>query len=192
MTSRTMTMFVAAAALLAAGCGGGDDKADRAGGNASAAGAPSNAAGGPGEAKETLGQAVGRADGLGAFAGAVKAAGLEGVLSSASAYTVFAPNDAAFAGAGAGGAGGDKAKLAGLIRGHIVPGVVTSEDLRAAIDKGRGKARLATLSGATLTARREGDAILVSGPSGGEARVVKADLIGSNGVAHVVDGLLAR
>jgi len=185
MTRRTMTLFVAAAALLAGGCGGGDgNKAD---GNGSTA----RAAGGPGEAKETLGQAIGRTAGLGAFSGAVKTAGLEGVLGSASAYTIFAPNDAAFAGAG-GAAGRDKAKLAGLIRGHIVPGVVTVQDLKAAIEKGGGKARLATLSGTTLTARREGDTILVSGASAGEARVVQADLMGSNGVAHVVDGLLAR
>jgi len=190
MTRRTMTVFVAAAALLAGGCGSGGDgnKAGQAGGNASAAGSASSASGG--QAKETLGQAIGRTPGLGAFAGAVKTAGLEGVLGSASAYTVFAPNDAALAGAGA--AGGDKAKLAGLIRGHIVPGVVTADDLRSAIDKGHGRARLATLSGTTLTARREGDTILVSGASGGEARVVQADLTGSNGVAHVVDGLLAR
>jgi len=187
MTRRTMTMFVAAAALLAGGCGGGGDgnKADRAGGNASA-----STAGGSGQARETLGQAIGRTAGLGAFAGAVKTAGLDGVLNGASAYTVFAPNDSAFAGAGV--AGADKAKLAGLIRGHIVPGVVTADDLQAAIDKGKGRARLATLSGATLTARREGKAILVSGASGGEARVVQADLAGSNGVAHVVDGMLAR
>jgi len=191
MTRRTMTMFVAAAALLAGGCGGDDGNgADRAAGNASA-----SAAGGSGQAGETLGQAIGRTAGLGAFAGAVKTAGLEGVLNSASAYTIFAPNDAAFAGAGVAGAdvtGADRAKLAALIRGHIVPGVVTSDDLEAAIDKGKGRARLATLSGTTLTARREGKAILVSGASGGEARVVQADLAGSNGVAHVVDGMLAR
>ena len=126
---------------------------------------------------------------------AVRAAGLTETLSGAQPYTLFAPTEAAFQKLPAGTANGllapeAKGQLVALLTGHIVPGVVTAADLGKAIERGKGKAQLATVGGSTLTFSSDGDAILVTDAAGGQARVTGADRLASNGVVHDVDGVL--
>ena len=127
--------------------------------------------------------------------GAVKAAGLTQTLSGAGPYTVFAPTNAAFQKLPAGTAEGlmrpeSKGALTGILTYHVVPGVVTAKDLAAAIERGGGKAQLATMGGGTLTATQANGGITVTDAKGGQARVTQADVIQSNGVVHVVDAVL--
>jgi uncharacterized surface protein with fasciclin (FAS1) repeats len=129
------------------------------------------------------------------LANAVKAAGLSETLSGAQPYTLFAPTEAAFAKLPAGTANGllapeAKGRLLTLLTGHIVPGVVTAGDLGKAIDRGKGKADLATVGGSNLSFAKDGDSIVVTDASGSKVRVTGAEQIASNGVVHSVDGLL--
>lgn len=129
------------------------------------------------------------------LANSVKAAGLTETLSGAQPYTLFAPTEAAFAKLPAGAADGllapeAKGRLVALLTGHIVPGVVTAADLSRAIERGKGKADLATVGGSNLGFSRDGDSIIVTDAAGGQARVTGAERLASNGVVHSVDGVL--
>jgi uncharacterized surface protein with fasciclin (FAS1) repeats len=125
----------------------------------------------------------------------VKAAGLTETLSGAQPYTLFAPTEAAFGKLPAGAANGllapeAKGQLVALLTGHIVPGVVTAEDLGRAIERGKGKAELATVGGSNLSFARDGGSIVVTDAAGGRAAVTGAERLASNGVVHSVDGVL--
>jgi uncharacterized surface protein with fasciclin (FAS1) repeats len=183
----------AAAALLAAACqqeGGGNASAPD--GNGAAA-RPQAAAKGE-QPKTSILQALTASADHKALAKAIQAAGLTETLSGAQPYTLFAPTDAAFGklpgGAEALAAPDAKGRLVALLTGHIVPGVVTAADLGRAIDRGNGKAQLATVGGSNLSFSRDGDAIVVTDAAGGQARITQADSLQSNGVVHSVDGVL--
>lgn len=182
----------AAAALLAAACqqeGGGNEAAEING-----AAADARPAGKGEQPKTNMLQALeGSADHK-TFANAVRTAGLTETLSGAQPYTLFAPTESAFqavpGGTGAMLAPEAKGQLVALLTGHIVPGAVTAADLGAAIERGKGKAELATVGGSNLSFSRDGDSIVVTDAAGGKARVTRADRLASNGVVHHVDGVL--
>ncbi len=181
-----------AAALLLAACQEGES------GNASApdpkGAAPPAAAGGE-QAKTSILQGLSGSADHKTLANAVQAAGLTETLSGAQPYTLFAPTEAAFGKLPAGAANGllapeAKGQLVALLTGHIVPGLVTAEDLGRAIERGKGKAQLATVGGSNLSFARDGDSIVVTDAAGGKARVTGAERLASNGVVHSVDGVL--
>ena len=58
------------------------------------------------------------------------------------------------------------------------------------IEAGDGKAVLATMGGGTVTATREGDAIVLTDSAGNKAKVAQADQRFTNGVVHQIDGVL--
>lgn len=187
-------MMMAAACMLAAACQqqGGNDSA--AAGNGADADR-SATAGSTGQAKQSLGDGLGASADHGRLVNALKAAGLAETLSGAQPYTIFAPTDAAFQKLDSGGADTllapeNKAQLVDLLTGHIVPGLVTGQDLGRAIDRGKGKAQLATVNGATLTFTRSGDAIVIESPGGGRAQIGGAEALQSNGAIHSVDAVL--
>ncbi len=126
---------------------------------------------------------------------AVKAAGLVETLKGPGPFTVFAPTNAAFAALPAGTVDTllkpeNKASLTKVLTYHVVSGKVGAAKLGEEISAGGGKATLKTVSGGTLTASRQGGGIVVMDESGGAARVTIADVNQSNGVIHVVDGVL--
>lgn len=112
---------------------------------------------------------------------AVKAAGLVGTLRSKGPFTVFAPNDAAFAKLPPGTVDGllkNKAKLAKILKYHVVPGRVKAADVA-------GKS-LAVSSAAGLP-------LSVNGTLGvrvNDAQVIQPDIEASNGVIHIIDTVL--
>lgn len=181
-----------AAALLLAACGkeeGGNVSAPEANGGAPQAAAKSE------QARTNLLQALGGSADHKTLANAVKAAGLTETLSGAQPYTLFAPTEGAFGKLEPGTAAGllapeAKGQLVALLTGHIVPGVVTAADLDRAVERGKGKAQLATVGGSNLSFAKDGDAIVVTDAAGGQARVTGAEQLASNGVVHSVDGVL--
>jgi uncharacterized surface protein with fasciclin (FAS1) repeats len=185
-------LLLAAAALLAACQQDGGDNATAAT-NGAAAGSQTAAKGE--QPRTTILQALeGSADHK-TLANAIRAAGLTETLSGAQPYTLFAPTEAAFGKLPAGAANGllapeAKGQLVTLLTGHIVPGTVTAADLGRAIERGKGKAELATVGGGSLTFTRSGDSILVADAAGGQARIAGADQLQSNGVVHSVDAVL--
>lgn len=125
---------------------------------------------------------------------AVKAADLVGVLSGPGPFTVFAPNDGAFAKLPAGTVATlvkpeNKAALAKILTYHVVAGKVNAADVLAAINAGGGKAELTTVQGQKITARLNGSAVELTDAMGGTARVIAADVAASNGVVHVTDAV---
>lgn len=125
---------------------------------------------------------------------AVKAAGLVDTLSSPGPFTVFAPTDTAFAKLPNGTVASlvkpqNKGALTDILTYHAVAGKVTSKDLVALIRKGRGEAVIETLAGGELTARLSGDKIVITDEQGRATAVTQADVVTSNGVVHVTDGV---
>src|SRR3954470_9776323 len=127
------------------------------------------------------------------FLTAAKAAGLDQTLAGPGPYTVFVPDDAAFAAAPAGtfdATPQNRAQLTGVLTNMILPGTVLAADIGKAIDAGKGKAMLATVGGGTLTATKDGDKIVLTDSAGHKATVTQADDQFTNGVVHHVDAVL--
>jgi uncharacterized surface protein with fasciclin (FAS1) repeats len=127
------------------------------------------------------------------FMAAAKAAGLDQTLAGPGPYTVFVPDDAAFDQAPAGSldtSPGNRAQLTGVITNLILPGTVLVKDIDTAIDKGKGKAVLATMGGGTLTATQDGGKTVVADSAGHKATITQGDEQFTNGVVHHVDALL--
>ena len=125
---------------------------------------------------------------------AVKAADLVDTLSGAGPFTVFAPTNAAFAALPAGTVETllrpeNKAMLQNVLTYHVVPGRITAADLMAQMQAGGGTARLTTVQGGTLTARMQGDSVVLVDAKGGTATVTQANVMQSNGVIHVTNAV---
>ena len=126
--------------------------------------------------------AAGNAD-FSTLVGAVKTAGLAETLSGTGPFTVFAPNNAAFAKLPAGTlASLTPAQLTPILTYHVVSGQVLAKDVKS------GKVK--TVNGAELTINVDGGKVTITDAKGGTVNVIKTDIVGSNGVIHVIDGVL--
>jgi uncharacterized surface protein with fasciclin (FAS1) repeats len=186
-----LALSLAVAAL--AGC----QATEQAGENAAANGQGDSSTGGnaQGASGRSIADSAGQSGDLSQFSQALQSAGLTETLRGAGPYTVFAPVNAAFDAVPQEArtrlmAPEGRERLTELLTFHIVPGVVTAQDLNSAMQRGQGRATITTVSGANLTVSRDGDALVVTDPSGARARVVQADRIQSNGVLHHVDAVL--
>ena len=126
---------------------------------------------------------------------AVKAAGLVETLSGPGPFTVFAPTNAAFAKLPAGTVETlvkpeNKATLTKILTYHVVPGTYTAKDLMASVKKGGGEAQLKTVEGEPLTVTTKGKKVYVTDAKGSTATVTTANVMQSNGVIHVINGVL--
>lgn len=123
---------------------------------------------------------------------AVTAAGLAETLSGSGPFTLFAPSNDAFAKVDKATLDGllkpeSKAKLAALLKYHVVAGNVKAADLAKMIADGNGTAAVKTLNGGSVQARMNGDKIVLTDAKGGKSTVTTADLVASNGTVHMVD-----
>ncbi|MCP9492939.1 MAG: fasciclin domain-containing protein [Pyrinomonadaceae bacterium MAG19_C2-C3] len=126
---------------------------------------------------------------------AVTAAGLVDTLKGAGPFTVFAPTNAAFEELPAGTVDtllkpANKAALTKVLTYHVVPGKQDAATIAKAITDGGGKATFKTVEGGTLTASMNGNDVIITDAKGGTAKVTTANVMQSNGVIHVVDGVL--
>jgi len=126
---------------------------------------------------------------------AVKAADLVTTLKGKGPFTVFAPTNEAFNKLPEGTVANllkpeNKAKLAKILTYHVVKGNLDAAAVMAAIKAGNGKVVLTTVSGGKLTASLDMGKVKLTDESGNSAYVTVADLKGSNGVVHVIDGVL--
>lgn len=132
---------------------------------------------------------------LSTLAQAVKAAELVDDLSQPGPFTVFAPNNDAFARLGAGTVQqlmqpNAKAQLSGLINYLVIPGKMSQADVVAAIEAGGGKAEVKTVQGSTLTATLDAGIVKLTDSQGNATYITKPDVKASNGVVHVVNGIV--
>jgi uncharacterized surface protein with fasciclin (FAS1) repeats len=126
---------------------------------------------------------------------AVTAAGLGETLSGAGPFTVFAPVNGAFEALPAGTLDTllkpeSKDQLTKILTCHVVPAAAMAADVAKMIADGGGTAKIKTVGGCELTAKLEGDKVMIMDEAGGMATVTAADLKGSNGVVHVIDKVL--
>jgi uncharacterized surface protein with fasciclin (FAS1) repeats len=134
---------------------------------------------------------------LSTVSGALKDTGLAQVFDGAAPYTILAPNDAAFDELGAAGAELKKpeqrAALVAVLRDHIVPGYVTRDDLKAALDRAAGNGvKMKTVAGHVVTFSQKGDAIAVTQEDGSTATLSGDPVLAGNGVALPIDGVLKK
>ena len=126
---------------------------------------------------------------------AVKAAGLVDTLKGKGPFTVFAPTNAAFDQLPAGAVDNllkpeNKPMLTKVLTYHVVAGRYDAKALASLIAKGKGKAKLKTVSGGTLWAMMNGNNIVLRDEKGGTSTVTTSDVYQSNGVIHVVNMVL--
>ena len=111
---------------------------------------------------------------------AVKAAGLVETLQGKGPFTVFAPTDAAFAAVpkdALAAIAADKAKLTKVLLYHVVPGRISSTELKTGETK--------TAEGSSLKITANAGVVTVN-----DASVIAANVGASNGVIHVIDKVL--
>lgn len=113
---------------------------------------------------------------------AVKAADLVKTLQGPGPFTVFAPNDEAFAKLPKGTVEDllkpeNKAKLTGILTYHVVAGKVMAADVKTMKAK--------TVNGQELDIKVADGDVTVN-----RAKVIKTDVAASNGVIHVIDSVL--
>lgn len=120
---------------------------------------------------------------FGTLVAAVKAAGLVETLSGKGPFTVFAPTDAAFAKLPAGTLESllkpeNKEKLIAILKYHVVSGQVMAKDV---VKLTSAK----TVQGSEVQIKVAGNQVNID-----NAKVVKADVLSSNGVIHVIDSVI--
>ncbi|MCG6873713.1 MAG: fasciclin domain-containing protein [Betaproteobacteria bacterium] len=111
------------------------------------------------------------------LAKALTEAGLIETLKGPGPFTVFAPTDAAFAKIPADQLNAllaDKAKLTKVLTYHVVPGTVMAKDVKSGMVK--------TVEGQALTIDVSSTGVKVD-----DAKVIKTDIVATNGVIHVID-----
>ncbi|MCA0976961.1 fasciclin domain-containing protein [Qipengyuania flava] len=126
---------------------------------------------------------------------AVKQAQLVDTLSGPGPFTVFAPTDAAFARVPEATRNmlmmdANRPALQKVLTYHVVPGRITAADLMDRIRAGNGTATVTTVQGEPLTFHMQGGNVMIMGKNGSSAYVTQADVMQSNGVIHVVNGVL--
>ncbi len=175
-------------ALTVSACGSDDtEPADT---TTSTTSAPTSEAPSPSEAAAA--DIVDTAVAAGSFttlATALEAAGLVDTLKGDGPFTVFAPTDEAFAALPDGALDGllaePKGALTDVLTYHVVPGKVMAADV-----VGLDGQSVETVQGGTLTVGVDGSTVTLTDAAGGTVTVTQTDIEASNGVIHVIDGVL--
>jgi uncharacterized surface protein with fasciclin (FAS1) repeats len=157
---------------------------------------PNPAVGGaPMDAAKPITANAAAAPNLSTLVSAVKAAGLDATLSGPGPFTVFAPTNDAFGRLAPGTVDNlmkpaNKPSLVKVLNYHVVAGSMTLADLQAKITSGGGKTTLTTVEGDPLVVAKEGNAISLTDVGGNKSYIEVPDVRQSNGVVHVVNGVL--
>jgi transforming growth factor-beta-induced protein len=132
--------------------------------------------------KDIVDTAVGAGD-FQTLVAAVKAAGLVDTLKSDGPFTVFAPNDAAFAKLPKAAIANllkpeNKDKLTAILTYHVVPGKVMAADV-VGLDSAK------TAQGSEVSIKTKNGTVMIDG-----AKVIATDIECGNGVIHVIDSVI--
>ncbi len=117
------------------------------------------------------------------LAAALEAAGLIETLQGEGPFTVFAPTDEAFANLPEGTVESllkpeNKDQLTSILTYHVVPGKVTASDV---VELSSAE----TVQGGKIDIKKKYGSVYVN-----DAKVVKTDIMSSNGVIHVIDAVI--
>lgn len=127
------------------------------------------------------------------FTKALTQTGVKNTLSSAGPFTVFAPTNTAFEAVpnAAQFLSADNTNpLRKTLFHHVVTGKWTSANLEDAINKGKGKTVLKTMTAQNITISKKDGQFIVSDDQGHQAAIVLPDQEQKNGVVHVISAVL--
>lgn len=123
---------------------------------------------------------------------ALKAADLVDALQGDGPFTVFAPTNDAFAKIDSKTLGSlleakNQKALANILTYHVISGKITASDVVDALKKGNGTVELKALNGQVLTVIQKDGKIWLKDVNGNYSEIVSTDVMGSNGVIHVIN-----
>ena len=134
--------------------------------------------------KQSLAELAAADERFATLTAALQADGLDETLQASGPFTLFAPTNAAFATVGddtvaAWMAPENKTALTDTLSYHVVAGALRSQDFAD------GTTEVPTLQGGKLMVVKSADGLTVNG-----AKVVEADITGSNGIIHAIDAVV--
>lgn len=126
---------------------------------------------------------------------AIKTADMVDLLSSDGPFTVFAPTNAAFDELPEGTIKSlvqrdKKENLQTILKYHVVAGRWNAQDILKLVKENKGKAYLRTVSGGNLVVWNKGSEVYITDENANSAKVMISDVKQSNGIIHVIDGVL--
>tara|TARA_B100000767_G_scaffold31143_1_gene26730 strand:+ start:815 stop:1330 length:516 start_codon:yes stop_codon:yes gene_type:complete len=126
---------------------------------------------------------------------ALKAADLVGALSVEGPFTVFAPNNTAFAKIDSETLDSllnpeNVKSLSNILTYHVVSGKLVASDVVTALKNGNGSVELTALNGQVITVVQKNEKIWLKDSKGNYSEITSTDIIGSNGVIHVIDSVV--
>lgn len=135
--------------------------------------------------------AVGNED-FSTLVAALTAADLVAALQGDGPFTVFAPTNDAFAKLDSATLNSllepaNQKALANILTYHVISGKLAAADVVAALKKGNGTVELKTLNGDVITVHQKDDKIMLKDANGNHSEIVATDVMGRNGVIHVID-----
>ncbi len=128
----------------------------------------------------SLAETIAKTPELSTLNGLVKTAGLTETLQGSGPFTVFAPSDAAFKALKAGtleSLSKNPAAVKDILLFHTVSGAVAAKDVK--------NSNVKAVNGDALALAKAGDFVTVE-----NGFVIKADVMASNGVIHIIDTVL--
>lgn len=186
MSNQLKTTLAASLLLLAMACNNGEQQNTSTSSTTSDNAVPTGQSGvkDDASAKNVVQVAIGSKDHT-TLVAAVKAAELVDALSNAGPFTVFAPTNAAFDKLPAGTVDGllkpeKKEALTDILQYHVSVGVFKPEMLQEGQVIGQ-------VNGGNITITKKADGIYVNGT----AKII-ASIPASNGIVHVIDGVLTQ
>jgi uncharacterized surface protein with fasciclin (FAS1) repeats len=176
-----MALVLAVAAFVVTGCGDDTDTAA----------APEATSSTSMSGMDIVETASGNKD-LSTLVKLVTAADLVETLQGPGPFTVFAPTNAAFKALPAATLESlqdpaNKDQLAAILTYHVVPEKLDAAQITKLAENGE---KIKTVQGEDLTPKVDGDKVTLTDAKGDTVTVVKADIDTSNGVVHVIDGVL--
>ncbi len=123
---------------------------------------------------------------------ALKAADLVSALQGDGPFTVFAPTNDAFAKIDAETLNSlleekNQKALANTLTYHVISGKISATDVVAALKKGNGTVELTALNGQVLSVMDKDGKIWLKDSNGNFSEIIATDVMGSNGVIHVIN-----
>lgn len=116
--------------------------------------------------------------------GGLQSADLLTALSGSGPFTVFAPINSAFAAIQSTVDGLSAEQLSSVLQFHVIAG---TQILSSSLSAGTGPT---TLEGSTFDIAISGQTVTLGSQAVTDATVTATDIVGSNGVVHVIDGVL--
>jgi len=123
---------------------------------------------------------------------ALKAADLVGALQGDGPFTVFAPTNDAFAKIDSNTLSSlleakNQKALANILTYHVISGKLTATDVVSALESGNGSVDLTALNGQVINVMQKDGKIWLKDLNGNYSEIVATDVMGSNGVIHVIN-----